>query len=97
MLAEAAFAVVAAGLMGAVTQRLRAARPVWATALVVWIALPAAMLAAQFGWHRAMGTPHVRTGLIISFCFAAISTGFNWYAMRRSVMLAGTQNASFVG
>jgi hypothetical protein len=97
MLAEAVFAIFAAGLMGAATQRVRATRPIWATALVIWLALPAVMLAAQFGWHRALGTPHVRTGLIVSFCFAAISTGFNWFAMRRGVMLAGTQDASFAG
>jgi hypothetical protein len=95
MLAEAVFAIAAAGLMGAVTQRLRATRPVWATALIVWLGLPTLMLAAQFAWHRALGTPHVRTGLIVSFCFAAISTGFNWFAMRRGVMLAGTRDASF--
>lgn len=94
MLVEAAFATAAAGLMGAVTQRLRAARPVWATALMVWLGLPALMLAAQFAWHRALGTPHVRAGLIVSFCFASIASGFNWFAMRRGAMLAGTPSAS---
>jgi len=97
MLAEAVFAIVAAGLMGAATQRLCAAQPVWATALVVWLGLPTLMVAAQFAWHRALGTPHLRTGLIVSFCFAALSTGFNWFAMRRGTMLAGAQGVSFAG
>ncbi len=94
MLVEAAFATVAAGLMGAATQRLRAAQPVWATAFIVWLGLPALLLAAQFGWHRALGTPHVRAGLIASFCFASLASGFNGFAMRRGAMLAGTGSAS---
>jgi hypothetical protein len=97
MLVEAAFATVAAGLMGAITQQLRATRPVWATMLVIWLALPATMLAAQFTWHRAMGTPHLRVGLIASFCFASVASGFNWYAMRRGAMLAGTRTSSVAG
>lgn len=94
MLVEAAFATAAAGLMGAATQRLRAARPVWATAFIVWLGLPALMLVAQFIWHRALGTPHLRTGLIASFCFASLASGFNLFAMRRGAMLAGTGAAS---
>src|SRR5580698_2941414 len=35
-LVEAAFAIFAAGLLAAVTQRVRHAQPVWATALFVW-------------------------------------------------------------
>jgi hypothetical protein len=94
MLVEAAFAIFASGLMGAVSQRLRSAQPVWATALVVWLGLPVAMFLAQFEVHHLAGTPHINTGLIASFCFAAIASAFSWYAMRRGILLGGADSTS---
>jgi hypothetical protein len=95
-LVEAVFAVFAAGLMGAVSQRLRLAKPAWKTALVVWLAMPLAMLLAQFSVHRLAGTPHLGTGLIASFCFAAIASSFSWYAMRQGVLLGGDAETSLI-
>ena len=88
-LVEAGFAIVAAGVLAAVTQHLRRTRPVWATALVVWLAMPSLLLAMQSTVHHAFGTPHMRTGLIVSFCMAAIGSGFNWFAQRRGVLVTG--------
>jgi hypothetical protein len=67
---EAVFAIFAAGLIGAVSQRLRASQPVWETAAIVCLGLPALMMVAQLGVHRAAHTPHVGVGV------------FSWYAMR---------------
>ncbi len=86
---EAVFSIFASGLLGAVTQRLRNVRPLWATALTVWLGMPALMLVAQLEVHRLGGTAHVRAGLISSFVFAAIASGFTWFAMRRGVLLVG--------
>lgn len=94
MAVEACFAVLATGVLGATSQRLRHARPYWATALVVWLALPLAMVVAQFGIHRAAGTPYMGTGITLSFCFAAISSSFSWYAMGRGAMLGGDASTS---
>jgi hypothetical protein len=88
-LVEAGFAILAAGLLASVTQRLRASQPVWATALVVWLAIPLLLLAVQSSVHRAFGTPHMKTGLMVSFCMAAVGSGFNWYAQRRGVLVTG--------
>jgi len=93
-LVEAVFAIFAAGLMGAVSQRLRLAQPAWKTALVVWLAMPFTMLLAQFGVHHIAGTPHLGTGLIASFCFAAIASSFSWYAMRHGALLGGDAETS---
>jgi hypothetical protein len=93
-LVEAVFAVFAAGVLGAVSQRLRLAVPAWKTALVVWLAMPLAMLLAQFGVHTLAGTPHLGTGLAASFCFAAIASSFSWYAMRNGVLLGGDAETS---
>ena len=89
MLVEAVWATLAAGFAGAVTQRLRHAVPVRRTVLVVWLALPLCLLVAQLTVHRAMRTPHLRTGVLASFVFAALSSGFNWFAMARGAFVTG--------
>lgn len=95
-LVELVFAIFAAGLMGAVSQRLRLARPAWATALLVWLGMPMALLLAQSGVHRLARTPHMGTGLILSFCFAAIASSFSWFAMRHGALLGGDASTSLV-
>ena len=89
MFVEAVFAVFAGGLIGAISQQLRKAKPLWATALLVWAGLPGIMVLAQFGVHRTVGTPHLGTGLVASFLLAAVASAFSWYAMRHGAMLGG--------
>ncbi len=89
MLVEAVFAIFAGGLVGAISQQLRRAKPLWATALLVWMGLPGAMLLVQLFVHELVGTPHLGTGLLLSFCFASICSAFTWYAMRQGAMLGG--------
>jgi hypothetical protein len=86
---EAVFAVFAGGLIGALSQQLRRARPLWATALLVWAGLPGLMILAQLAVHRMAGTPHVSGGVVASFCLAAVASAFGWYAMRQGAMLGG--------
>jgi hypothetical protein len=88
-LVEAGFAVLVAGVLASVTQRLRATRPVWATGLVVWLAIPLLLLAVQSAVHHAFGTPHMKAGLIASFCMASVGSGFNWFAQRRGFLVTG--------
>ena len=94
MLVEAVFAVAAAGLIGAISQRLRDANPAWATAALVCLGLPGVMLLTQLLVHRAAHTPHVGRGLVTSFCFAAVAAGFTWYAMRHGALLGGARSTS---
>ncbi len=96
MLVEALFAVFAGGLIGAISQQLRRAKPLWATALLVWAGLPGVMILAQFAVHRIAGTPHLGTGLVTSFCLAAVASAFSWYAMRQGAMLGGTDQTSVI-
>ena len=96
MMVEAVFAIFAAGLIGAVSQRLRASQPVWETAAIVCLGLPALMVVAQLGVHRAAPPPHVGAGVLASFCFAATSSAFSWYAMRPGALLGGTDKTSLV-
>jgi hypothetical protein len=89
MLVEAVFAIFAGGLIGAISQQLRRARPLWATAALVWVGLPGLMILAQLAVHRIAGTPHVSGGAVASFCLAAVASAFSWYAMRQGAMLGG--------
>ena len=95
MLLEAAYAVFAAGLVGAVSQRLRGSRPVWITCVIVWLCLPGIMVALQLVLHRLAHTPHVGVGIATSFCFSAITSAFSWYAMRHGIMLGGAESTTF--
>jgi hypothetical protein len=88
-LVEAIFAIFAGGLIGAISQQLRRAKPLWATALLVWAGLPGLMILAQLAVHRMARTPHVSGGVIASFCLAAVASAFSWYAMRQGAMLGG--------
>lgn len=88
-LVEGIYAVVIMGIFGGATERIRHARPAWLTGLLVWLGIPATLLCLQYQVHRAFGTPELRTSMIGSFCFAALGTGFNWFAMRRGALLVG--------
>jgi hypothetical protein len=89
MLVEAVYAIFAGGLIGAVSQHLRRAKPLWATGLLICIALPGAMTLAQLGVHHLVKTPHQSGGLLVSFFLAALAAAYTWYAMRHGAMLGG--------
>ena len=93
---EAVFALVTGGLIGAISQQLRNAEPLWATAAVVWIALPGLMLLAQSGVHRLAQTPHLSGGLVLSFLVSGVSAAFSWYAMRHGAMLGGSHETTIL-
>ena len=58
MMVEAVFAIFAAGLIGAVSQRLGASRPVWVIAAIVCLGLPALMVPASLAYT----VPHTPPG-----------------------------------
>ena len=89
MLVEAVYAVFVGGLIGAISQHLRRARPLWATGLLICVALPGAMTLAQLGVHHLADTKHQSSGLLVSFCLAALAAAYTWYAMRHGSMLGG--------
>jgi predicted permease len=96
MLVEAVFAIFAGGFIGAVSQQLRRAQPLWATALLVWVGLPGLLILAQMAVHRMAGTPRLSSGLVASFCLAAVASSFSWYAMRQGAMLGGVDQTTVV-
>jgi hypothetical protein len=94
MIVEAVFAIFAGGLIGAISQHLRRAKPLWVTALLVCAGLPAIMILAQLGVHHIARTPHQSGGVITSFFLAGIAAAYVWYAMRRGAMLGGSDETT---
>ncbi len=95
LVVEAFFALISGGVIGAISQQLRRAEPLWATAIVVCICCPGMMLLAQSEVHHLAHTPHLSGGLALSFCLASLSAAFSWYAMRHGAMLGGSAETTF--
>ena len=95
MLVEVVYGAAAAGLAGTVTQRLRYAMPLWRTVLVVLLLIPLLLMLGQAAVHGVMGTPRLRSGLLLSFVFASLASGLNWWAMRNGLFLTGSGQGFF--
>ncbi len=94
MLLEGVYAVLTAGLIGAVSQRLRAAKPLWATASLTCLVLPGIMILAQFAMHRLVHTPHVGAGIVVSLVGSILCAAFTLFAMRRGSLLGGDDSTT---
>jgi hypothetical protein len=92
---EAVYSAGISGFYGAFTQELRNTEPSWLAALLVTAVMPALLQWADYGVHLAAGTPNLKTGVIVSVIWAAISSLFNWYIMRRGALLVGGAGRSF--
>jgi len=95
LLAESAYCAGTAGFYGAFVQAIRNARPTWATALVLTLFLPAVMQAVEYLVHWLRGTHHLHAVLIGSVAVSALSSLFNWFAMKRGTLLVGKEGKSF--
>ena len=96
MAAEFAYRSLAAGFYGALTQSFRGATPPWLAGLTVAVLLPLVSHSIELLVHWARGTPHLKASMVASVGFTAVSTTFNWYAMRRGVLMVGAGSASLV-
>lgn len=90
----ALFATVA-GFTGALTQRVRFLHPVWLRVLFVVVLIPAILHGSEWLVHGLAGTPSRKTGVIVSICMTVVAELFNFYAMRRGVLVAGSEGGSF--
>ncbi|MEO8658016.1 MAG: hypothetical protein ABI693_06075 [Bryobacteraceae bacterium] len=92
--ADVAYRLATAGFYGTVTQALRRAEPAWHGALATMLILPLLNHSLEFLLHWARGTPKLKNSIIVSVCFTAVSTLFNWYAMRRGALLVSGEGDS---
>ena len=94
MLAEFLFRATTAGFYGALTQNFRKVAPAWQAGIAVMVLLPLSSHSLEFTLHWLRHTPKLGTSIITSVIFTAISTLFNWYAMRKGAMVVGGDSQS---
>lgn len=94
-LTEALVCAFNAGFYAAVVQAIRNRKPLWLTAVLIAVGLPALGQVIEYEVHVWRGTPHHTFAVIISSILAALSSLFNWYAMRRGTLLVGSEGNSF--
>ncbi len=95
VLTEAAVCAFNAGCYAAVVQVLRNRKPVWLVATVIAAVLPAIGQIIEYAVHTWHRTPHRVIAVIISSVLSAISSLFNWYAMKQGTLLVGDERSSF--
>ncbi len=93
--AEVVYCAATAGFYGAITQALCDAEPEWLTALLVTFLMPVLMQWIEYLVHLYRGTHHLHYVIIGSIVMSAISSLFNWYAMRCGTLLMGEKSQSF--
>lgn len=94
MAAEFAYRALASGFCGALTQSFRGAEPAWMAGLAVAVMLPLVSHSMELLVHWLRGTPNLWASMAASAAFTAVSTVFNWYAMRKGVFVVGEGSAS---
>jgi hypothetical protein len=88
--AEFALRLTTAGFYGAVTQAFRRARPECTAMFVAMVVLPTVSHSLEWLVHWLRGTPELLVSMAVSIAFTALSTSFNLFAMRRGVLVVGT-------
>jgi len=92
-LVDTAFRIPLVGVYGAIDQAFTNAQPVWAASLTVMVLVPALARTIEFLIHWIAGTPEVRTAVLVSLAFSAVSNPFTLFAMRRGTLVVGAQDA----
>jgi len=92
--AELLYRGVTAGFFGALTQAFRKAQPAWLAATTAMVLLPLASHLLELTVHLARGTPKLMASMISSVIFTILSTLFHLYAMRRGVLIVGSEGRS---
>jgi len=95
ILTETAVCAINAGWFATVVQILRNRKPVWLVATVISVILPLCGQVIEYTIHAWHQTPHRLPAVIVSTALGAISSLFNWYAMKQGQMLVGGERSSF--
>jgi hypothetical protein len=93
---ELLFRSTSSGFYGALTEAFREAEPPSAGTLAVALILPFANHSLEFLIHSMRGTRKLGPSIIASVCFTALSSVFNFYAMRRGALVVGEGRRSLL-
>lgn len=91
---DSVFRLSTTGFYGGLTQSFRRAEPAWHGAVASMLLLPVCNHTMEFLVHWLHGTPRLRASIFVSVCVTAVSTLFNWYAMRRGALLGSGEGDS---
>lgn len=94
VLAECLYCAATAGFYGALIQSLRDAEPPWLTILFLTAVVPGIFQIFEAVLHWIRATPHWRIVESFSIVVSAVSSLFNWYAMKRGTLLVGGEGDS---
>ena len=89
MKTELVFRGITSGFYGALTEAFREAEPPWEAALTVMFLLPVANHSVELLVHWLRGTQNLFPSIFASVILTAFSTLFNFYVMRRGVLIVG--------
>ena len=89
MITEWIYRGVTAGFYGALTEAFSDVEPPWSGALAVLVLLPIANHSVEFLVHWVRGTNRLYTSIGASVALTALSSLFNYYAMRRGTFIVG--------
>jgi hypothetical protein len=87
---ELVFRGITSGFYGALTEAFREAEPPWEAALTVMFLLPVANHSVELLVHWMRGTQKLFPSILASVVLTAFSTLFNFYVMRRGVLIVGS-------
>jgi hypothetical protein len=96
VLVEAAYSAATSGCYGAFVQKLRNARPVWASGLLILVILPGLLLWFDYLLHFYTRMPNLKGGMVAAATLSLLSSLFNWYLMSRGSLLVGDRGRSFL-
>jgi hypothetical protein len=91
---EAVYSAAISGCYGAFVQKLRNARPIWASGLLIVVVLPGVLLWVDYLLHLYTGMPNLKGGMLAAAVLCVLSSLFNWYLMSRSSLLVGKEGRS---
>ena len=94
VLVEAVYSAAISGCYGAFVQKLRNARPFWASALLILLLMPALLFWFDYLLHLYTGMPNLKRGMVAAGVLSLLSSLFNWYLMSRSSLLVGEEGRS---
>jgi hypothetical protein len=95
VVAEAAYSAAISGCYGAFVEKLRNARPLWVSGLLILLVLPAILFWFDYLLHWYTGMPNLRGGMVSAAVLSMLSSLFNWYLMSHGSLLVGSQRRSF--
>ena len=95
VLGETLYSAAISGCYGAFVQKLRNARPLWASGLLILVVLPGVLLWFDYLLHLYSGMPNLKGGILSAAILSFFSSLFNWYLMSRGSLLVGGARRSF--